>query len=321
MTQSYLLHTLGRRIEAFPTLREHLWGLEAQLVERAWRKAAACDIDTASDFGAKLGRWLGPRSYKNQHVLGNLSVAFPHLLPHQVADLALKVWESIGRTLIEYPLLERICDPAENRIRVVDLGGLEAIRASGRPAVFVSAHVGNFNLLALAATRSAIPLTVVYRRQTNPSIERLMSRWRTSIGCRFLEVGEATRPLLQELRTGRSVGLIMDQRYDRGVKVPFFGRPATTTLVPARLAVRLDLPLVPARVVRLRGARFSVMVQPPVERPTGLDEEEAALAMTTTVNAQFARWIAARPEEWLCAKRRWPRQRARLPGGGKISLT
>jgi KDO2-lipid IV(A) lauroyltransferase len=262
-----MMHALSRRIEAWPRLRDRLWDLEASLLERAWRAAAARDPDAASAFGARLGRRLGPRTHKHQHVLQNLSTAFPRWLPHQVTAMAREVWGSIGRTLVEYPLLTRICDPREARVRVVDLGGLEAIRRSGGPGIFVSAHVGNWNLLALAAIRADIPLTAVYRRQTNPVIERLMDDWRASLGCRFLEVDEATRPLLRELQAGRSLGIVMDQRYDRGIKVPFFGLPATTTLVPARLALRLGLPLVPARVQRLRGARFAVLVHRPIEPP------------------------------------------------------
>lgn len=322
MTQLYVLHSLARRIEAIPPLRDRIWDLEGALLERAWRAAAARDPDAASDLGARLGRWLGPRTHKHQHVLANLRAAFPGWLPHRVAATAREVWGSIGRVLVEYPLLERICDPAERRVRVVDLGGLEALRRGGGPGIFVSAHVGNWNLLPMAAVLSGIPLAVVYRRQTNPLVERLMQGWRDSLpSSTFLEVGEATRPLLRELQHGRSVGLVMDQRYDRGIKVPFFGTPATTTLAPARLALRLGLPLIPARVQRLRGARFAVLIHRPIEPPVGLGAEEAAVRMTAAVNDRFARWIAHAPEQWLCAKRRWPRQRLRIPRGGKVSLT
>jgi len=322
--QLYVMHSLARRLDALPPLRDALWDLEAAVLDRAWRAAAARDPDAASDLGARLGRRLGPLSHKHKHVLANLRIAFPDWLPQRVAATAREIWGSIGRTLIEYPLLERICDPAEGRVRVVDLGGLEAIRRGGRPGVFVSAHVGNWNLLPMAAVHTGIPLTVVYRRQSNPLIERLMDRWRASLPSTFLEVDEATRPLLRELQRGRSVGLVMDQRYDRGAKVPFFGVPATTTLVPARLAVRLGLPLIPAQVRRLRGARFAVLIHRPIPAPAERDDEEeeaAALAMTAAINERFARWITGTPEQWLCAKRRWPRQRLRVPKRGKISLT
>ena len=89
-----------------------------------------------------------------------------------------------------------------------------------------------------------------------------MTDWRAALGCRFLEVAEASRGMLRELQQGRSVGLLMDQRYDRGVAVPFFGLPAPTTVVPARLALRL----VQRRIQKVQ-AWFSVERRLPVFRP------------------------------------------------------
>ncbi len=299
-------------------------GLEAALVGWGWQSAAARDPDAASDLGASLGRFFGPRTRKHRHVVANLRTAFPDWLPHRVEATALGVWAAAGRTLLEYPALGRIGDPAESRVRVVDLGGLEVVRGTGRPGVFVSGHLGNWNLLPVAADLAGVPLSVVYRRLRNPAVERLMAGWRATMGCRFLEVEGATRPLLRELQAGRSLGLLMDQRYDRGANVPFFGLPAPTTLVPARLALRSGLPLIPTRVQRLEGARFVVTVHRPVPPEPGLDEDTAARRMTEAVNGLFARWIAAAPAQWLCAKRRWPRQRphrSRGPRRGTVMLT
>jgi KDO2-lipid IV(A) lauroyltransferase len=315
--QLYLLNSLARQVGRVPALREALWNLEAAVLEHLWRAAAAQDPDTASDLGCRVGRRLGPRSHKHKLVLANLRTAFPERLPHQLELMARAIWGAIGRTLAEYPLLPRICDPRENRIRLVDLGGLAELQRSGRPGIFVSAHLANWNLPAALANRAGLPLTVIYRRQSNPLIERLMAEARAALGCRFLEVGAASRPLLRELQQGRSVGLLMDQRYDHGDKVPFFGVPATTTLIPARLA----LPLIPVRVQRLKGARFTVTVYRPVRPEPGLDETEAARRLTAKVNDLFAGWIRAKPEQWLCAKRRWPRVRTRIPKGGKISTS
>jgi KDO2-lipid IV(A) lauroyltransferase len=258
--QRYLLSSLSRPIEWLPPLRDALWAAEARVLERLMRAAAAGDPDAASDLGARLGRLAGPRLRKHRHVVANLRMAFPGLPPHRLEAMAGDVWGAIGRTLVEHALLDRIGDPAEGRVRLVDMGGLEAVRGGGRPGVFVSAHLGNWNLLPLVAARAGVPLAVVYRRQTNPRIERLMQGWRSTLGARFLEVKEASRALPRELRRGRSVGLLIDQRYDRGELIPFFGTPAYTTVVPARLACRLELPLIPVRVERRRGASFVVTV-------------------------------------------------------------
>ena len=313
MPHLHVLSALSRRIDRLPAIRDRLWRLEGEALARLWRNLGAGDVDAASDRGERLLRLLGPRLRKHQHVLGNLRTAFPHWTWHEVEATAPRVWGTLGRVLAEYACLDRICDPASGRVRVVDLGGIEHVRRSGRPGVYVAPHLANWNLLPVAAARSGIPLTVVFRRQSNPVIEELMTSWQATLGCGFLEVGEASRGFVRELRAGRSVGLLMDQRYDGGEKVPFFGVPARTTLVPARLALRLQVPLIPARIERRDGARFLITVHRPIEPAPGLTPEAAVRDMTAQVNALFARWITAAPDQWLCVKRRWPRLRQTLP--------
>jgi Kdo2-lipid IVA lauroyltransferase/acyltransferase len=313
----HFLASLNRRIDRVPTLRDRLWRLEGATLDRVWRALGAGDPDTVSDRGERLGRLIGPRMRKQQHVLRNLATAFPDWPAVRVEATATRVWGAIGRTMLEYSCLGQIGDPAEGRVRVVDLGGLEHVRRTGRPGIFVAPHLANWNMLPVAASHVGLPLTVVYKRQSNPSIEALMTDWRTALGCGFLEVAEASRGMLRELQQGRSIGLLMDQRYDRGVPVPFFGIPAPTTLVPARLALRLGVPLIPVRIERRKGARFVITVHRPVEPEHGFDTEQTALGMTARVNQMFARWIAAAPDQWYCAKRRWPRPaaaRRSIPG-------
>lgn len=321
MSHLHLFNGLNRRIGRLPLLRDRLWSLEGTLLERAWRALGRGGPDEASDRGARLGHRFGPHSRKNQHVLFNLRMAFPHWSRQQLEATAPRVWSAFGRILMEYACLGQICDPRQDRIHVVDLGGVAHLRASGRPGIFVAPHLANWNLLPAAAVRAGIPLTAVYRRQSNPVIEGLMSDWRAALGCGFLEVGEASRGMLRELRAGRSVGLLMDQRFDRGVEVPFFGIPAVTPMVPARLALRLGVPLIPARIERRDGARFVITVYRPLEIEPGQDEESAALALTTRVNELFASWIEAAPDQWLCVKRRWDRPYVTLPGGWRIRTT
>jgi KDO2-lipid IV(A) lauroyltransferase len=317
--QLYVLNSLARQIERFPALRNTIWDVEAALLERIWRLVEARDPDSASNLGERIGRLFGPMSHKHQHVLTNLRTAFPDWLPHQVDDMAVRVWGQIGRTIAEYPFLTRIGDPAEGRMRVVDLGGTELVLTSGRPGIFVSPHLANWNLPAVAAARFGIPLTAVYSRQKNQFLEAKMTEWRATIGCGFLDVKQAGRQLLRELQQGRSLGLLPDQRFDKGEKIPFFGVPATTTTGPARLALRLDLPLIPVRVQRLQGAWFVLTIHRPIPPEPGLSEDEGARRMTMKLNDLFARWITAAPDQWLCAKRRWPRVRARRPKKGKVS--
>jgi KDO2-lipid IV(A) lauroyltransferase len=302
----YVTHFLPRRVVHWPVLRHALWGTDAALLELIWWAAARVrDPDAASDLGERLGRLIGPRLRKHGQIVANLRTGFPAWPPKQVETTARAIWGNLGRVVAEYPFLPRISDPAEARIRIVDLGGLEAVRRAG-PGVFVSAHLANWNLLPVVATRSGIPLTVLYTKEKNPLLDAKFGRWRAASGCRFVTSGTAARQVLRELQEGRSLGLLVDQRYDSGEEIPFLGLPAATSVTPARLALRLGVPLVPVRMARLRGASFVITVHRPLHPEPGLPEGEAARRMTAAVNELFGHWIVETPEQWLCVKRRWP---------------
>ena len=122
------------------------------------------------------------------------------------------------------------------------------------------------------------------------------------------------RTLLRDLRAGRSIGMIMDQRVDTGVPIPFFGIDKYTTLVPARLALRHGYDLVPLRNERLGGSRFRVTFYAPLkpDDPTA-SEIEQAKQVTRKINLLFESWIRERPADWWCSKRRWPKNARRAP--------
>lgn len=111
---------------------------------------------------------------------------------------------------------------------------------------------------------------------------------------------------MEEMNKGVSIGMLPDQRVNRGVVLPFFGKDACTTTAPARLALSSGRALFPTRVERLEGARFRLTVHDRVlpddpEAP----EVEQVLQMSRKLNGLFEQWIRERPEQWLCTKRRW----------------
>jgi Kdo2-lipid IVA lauroyltransferase/acyltransferase len=174
--------------------------------------------------------------------------------------------------------------------------------------VFVSAHVGNWELSAAAAGRQGIPITVIYAPSRNPFIDRMLRRRREALGCRLVSLDEGARPLLRELAERRSVGLVVDTRDDDGLPIPFFGHDKWTTVAPARLALRFGCDLIPVRVERLGKARFRLTVYEAVRPDTALaSDKDQAVQMMREVNRLFEAWIREDPRQWLCIKRAWPR--------------
>jgi KDO2-lipid IV(A) lauroyltransferase len=98
--------------------------------------------------------------------------------------------------------------------------------------------------------------------------------------------------------------MLVDQKLNEGILVPFFGRPAMTATALALLALRFDCDVLPARVERLHGARFRLTVSRPLPLPRGGGADAEVTALTTTVTAVLEAWMRDRPEEWRWVHRR-----------------
>jgi Kdo2-lipid IVA lauroyltransferase/acyltransferase len=305
----FLNSALRKRIDRVAILQRARWRMEAGLLYLFWGVCARLEPQAASAFGQRLLRSIGPHLRKTPHVGRNLRLAFPDLSEAELDQLQREVWGSAGAVLAEYPHFQEIChDHFGGDFDYVEKRNLDEYRAGRRHGVFVSAHVGNWELIAAAAGRQGIPLTVIYAPSRNPHIERLLHRRREALGCRLVSLEEGARPLMRELAEGRSVGLIVDTRDDDGVPVPFFGRDKLTTLAPARLALRFGCELIPARIERLGPARFRLTVHEPIRPDPKLgSDKERAIQMMAEINRLFEGWIRERPEQWLCLKRTWPK--------------
>lgn len=290
---------------AAATLRRRLGGaLRGGLLAGLWQAAGALGPDRAGSFVGALFAAFGPHGRDQRRVLANLRIVRPQADEGELARLARACWRQFGRVVGEYPHLARLAEEP-GRVELVDRFGLARIVA-GRPAMLVAGHLANWELPAAVVARLGVPMTVVHAPRADRAIETLLQQRRRALGCRFLPKNASPAALLRELRAGRSLGLLLDQRHDGGELLSFFGRPAEAPIAPALIAARLGVPFVPARVERLEGARFRLTVEPPIApRPLG-EPRAVARDMMQRLYALFEAWIGERPEQWLCIKRRWP---------------
>ncbi|MEA3242455.1 MAG: lauroyl acyltransferase [Pseudomonadota bacterium] len=294
-----------------PRVLQLLWAIESGLIGLLGGLSRLISPDRASSAGRRLMRRLGPRMDKTRHIRRNLKIAFAEKNAADIDELVRDIWGNLGSILAEYPHLGTICHrEAEQRLEVVMRGDPQVFRKTGKPAVFVSAHLANWELAAGAIVHLGIPLSVVYTQLQNPHMERMLFRARQSLGCGLVERDGAGRQLIRCLKQGTSVGLIVDQRVDSGEPVPFFGRDMLTSITPAQLALRFDCELIPVQIQRLKDARFRVIFHEAVEADDETaDNPSKALQMTLKINALFESWIREQPQQWMCTKRRWPKDR------------
>lgn len=268
----------------------------------------ALPLDWASGLGGLLGGLVGPWLPVTERAHHNLRQIFPEMGAAERRRLVKAMWRHLGRVAGEFPHLGKFRPYAgDGRIEVRGAEILDRIRDCGHPALFFSGHIGNWEMLPLSTIQRGIELDFVYRVANNRLVEWLYRSGRGRMGGGLVPKGASgARQLLKALHSGRSIGMLVDQKMNDGIPVRFFGRDAMTASALADLARRFDHPIVPIRVERLGGATFRITVEPPLEVAKTGDKHADILAVMTQVNAVLERWIRERPAQWLWLHNRWP---------------
>jgi KDO2-lipid IV(A) lauroyltransferase len=239
--------------------------------------------------------------------LVNLARALPALGAAERRRIARASFQHLGMVATEACVVLRT--PLDRVTAQIALEGMEHLRAvldSHGRAILLTAHLGNWELLCLAPALTGYPLTVVARALDSASLDAWANRLRRTAGVEVIDKRQALRPVLDALRRGRLVGVLLDQNAARreGVFVPFFGRPASTSRSVALLALRTSTPVVPAFTRRIAPGRHRVTIHPALPLPCGKDDE-AVRTLTARCTEAIEAAVRATPEQWLWAHDRW----------------
>ena len=284
-----------------------IWRLEAAAFAGFIGLMRLIGLEAASNFGGWVLRTLGPKTGTHRTVMRNLRIAFPDIAPEERQRLAIAQWEQTGRTFAETAVMDRLT-PASGRIDIVGAERLEAIRASGKPVVFVSGHMANIETMAAVLVASGIPVQVTYRAANNPYVDRQIVAARARYGVRLFapKGGDGARELLAGMARGESVALMNDQKFSEGPEVVFFGQPVNAAPGPSRLALRFGAVIQPMSVVRLPGVRFRVTAHEPIELAQTGDRQADIKAGVQAITSFIEERVRENTVDWFWVHKRWP---------------
>jgi KDO2-lipid IV(A) lauroyltransferase len=272
---------------------------------------------TASRLGGGVGRALGPLIPVSKIADQNIAAAMPELDATQRRAIIAEVWENLGCTVAE---LARIGDlhQTDSGPGYFVTGWDEHVApalANGGPSIFFTGHIGNWEIIPPAAFSRGVDIGFMYRAASNALVNDLILGLREANFKRkvlmFPKGGAGARKAYGHMARGGHLGLLVDQKLDNGISVPFFGRPAMTAPAMASFALKFQCPVFPVHVVRVAPARLQVIFEAPMALPSSGDKEADVLAMTTDMNGILERWIREKPGAWLWLHRRWPKSEYR----------
>jgi len=226
---------------------------------------------------------------------------FPEMSRRDRNSLRRRMGRNMGQTLFE------IYHNAEFRTRLdrfkvsgPGLAAVEAAQAAGKGAIIVSGHFGQWEAVRASLKARGIEVGAVYRRQVNRHYQRRLRAGVEAGGAPVLETGPAgTKALVRHLRAGGVAAILLDEKHPSGERLPFLGLPALTSLAAAQLALKYDIPMVPAYGTRTgTGNEFEVDFETPISHT---DSE----TMTQAFNDSLSARVRAYPDQWYWLLNRW----------------
>jgi len=279
------------------------------------------DTDRICNFAGASMRRIGP--WLPEHRIGkaNLARAFPDKSDAEIEEILRGVWDNLGRIGAEFAHLDRLWDydpdhPDAGRIEVPPavIERYDRLMAAGKPVLAFAAHLANWELPAVATAFYGIQGVVLYRRPNIREVDDAIQRIRAVNMPELISTTlDAPMRIANALAEGRHAGMLVDQYYDRGVDVTFFGRRTKANPLIARLARQIDCPIHGTRVIRLPGNRFRIDLTDPIEPVRDAEGKIEIEGTMQVITAVVESWVREHPEQWLWLHRRWREPKGSLP--------
>ena len=245
---------------------------------------------------------LGPFFKSRKIILKNLNIFSKNISRLEKNKIIKKMWENYGMTFVEYIYLKSYRNKNDH-IKIYGEENLFHTINTGKPVIFVSGHFANFELMSMEITKKNVNLATIYRPLNNIFLNPFMEFLREKYVCKNqIKKGiSGVRDAIDYIKKKHSIALMIDQRVSEGEKILFFNKLAFTTTLPAQLAIKYDLNIIPVFIRRVSNEKFEIKFKNKVDPKNFKDKQ----ALTKELNSILEKMIIDYPYEWIWTHNRW----------------
>jgi KDO2-lipid IV(A) lauroyltransferase len=255
---------------------------------------------------AKIFQIIGPLIKSEKTINENLEKFLSSYNEEQKKNIKKMMWSNYGKTFVEYLFLNKF---RKNNSHINFKGKeiLKSIINKNKPVIFVSGHFANFELMSMELTRETINLATIYRPLNNLFLNPFMEYVRRKYVCKNqIKKGVAgVKDSINYLKKNYSIALMIDQRVSEGKRLPFFDQMALTTTLPAQLAIKFDLEIVPIYIKRNLDDSFEMEILKPIALDRNEDLITQKINTTIKLNKILEEMISRDPGQWIWTHNRW----------------
>ena len=242
-------------------------------------------------------------AFKSKKIIDkNLSIfasEVPNIDKNQIIS---EMWKNYGMTFIEYMFLNTFRKNSSH-IEIKGDENLNVAISKKKPLIFVSGHFANFELMSMEITKRNIKLATIYRPLNNIFLNPFMEILRKKFICKNqIKKGlNGVRDAIEYIKNDFSIALMIDQRVSEGEKINFYKKPALTTTLPAQLALKYKLSIVPVFIQRKSNSKFVLEFQNEIKSEDFHDK----LELTQKLNEVLEKMVVRNPSQWIWTHDRW----------------
>jgi len=258
-------------------------------------------LNLSKKIFAFLFKRLGPLFKSKSIIEKNLTNFNSNLTNEQRENIISSMWENYGITFIEYIFLS-LFKEKNDLVEVTRSDILNKI-SFNKPVIFVSGHFSNFELMSMEITKRKVKLATIYRPLNNFFLNPLMENIRKKYVCKNqIKKGiGGVKESIQYIKAGYSIALMIDQRVSEGERLNFFNQPALTTTLPAQLALKFELPIIPVFIERRENGTYKIEFYDEITSKNFKNKIE----LTQKLNSILEEMIKKNPNEWIWTHNRW----------------
>ncbi len=258
-------------------------------------------LNLSRKFFSFIFNLLGSKFRSNKILEENLKIFSKEISNKEINIIKEKMWKNYGKTFIEYIFL----DFFNKNNSHVEISGEEKLKnklKAEKSVIFISGHFTNFELMSMEITKMQIKLATIYRPLNNFFLNPLMEFLRKKYVCKNqIEKGiKGVRDTIEYIKRKHCIALMIDQRVSEGEKINLFGKPAFTTTLPAQLAIKFNLPIIPVYIERKEDNNFKIEFLDEI-KPEGLNKYK----LTNELNHILEKMIKRNPNQWIWTHNRW----------------
>lgn len=281
--------------------------IEALIVRIFFYISGALPFTTSSNIGGTLARIIGPKLGVNKIAMHNITIAMPELSEQERKKIIYDMWDNLGRVAAEYAHIGSMTEKEFYEIASVSgIENIERAKQKNKSIIFVSAHLSNWEFAPKMVHLEGFGISLVYRMANNPYVNDVICSTRNHYQKEGIPKGKkGAKLLIKAIENGDNIGMLLDQKMNDGIAVPFFGIPAMTAPAIASLALKYECPIVPVKVERFDRTKFKVTALPALKIIKTDNNEQDVLNIMTDINIMIEQWIRQNPQQWFWVHKRW----------------